>query len=72
MKLSFHVTFDPNQHATFHMPKICSWLGDAHEKTWLKLLMHVLKNTNIQAKFKLGLMLEELNSTPCHHLSGVN
>jgi hypothetical protein len=27
------------------------------------------KKINTQTKFRLGLMLEKLNSTPCHHLT---
>ena len=27
------------------------------------------EKVNMQTKFRLGLMLEELNSTPCHHLT---
>lgn len=53
--------FDPKLYATFHVTKTCSWLDDAHEKTWLKLVMHILKRITYQPKRVLSLLLKSLN-----------
>ena len=42
---------------------------NSDERDMINTTHAYFEKVNMQTKFRLGLMLEELNSTPCHHLT---
>ena len=45
--------------------------SNSDERDMINTTHAYIEKVNMQTKFRLWLILEELNSTPCHHLTGV-